>query len=64
MVREEIYLLTKHANFSAEYVEKIPVHDRRHFLHLLREEMETMKEQHEKQMSKTKVNTVKGIRRR
>ena len=64
MVREEVYLLTKHANFDSLYVENIPVHDRRHYLHMLKEEMENMKEAQEKQMSKTKINTVKGIRRR
>lgn len=64
MVREEIYLLTKHANFDANYVENIAVHDRRHYLHLLKEEMDTIKEAQEKELSKTKINTVKGIRRR
>ena len=40
MVNEEIYILTKHAKFQADYVEKLPVYRRRHFLHLLQEENE------------------------
>lgn len=38
MVNEEIYILTKHAKFQAEYIENLPVYRRRHFLHLLQEE--------------------------
>jgi len=40
MVNEEIYILTKHAKFQADYVENLPVYRRRHFLHLLQEENE------------------------
>jgi len=40
MVNEEIYILTKHAKFQAEYVENLPIYRRRHFLHLLQEENE------------------------
>jgi len=40
MVNEEIYILTKHAKFQAEYVEKLPIYRRRHFLHLLEKENE------------------------
>jgi hypothetical protein len=40
MVNEEIYILTKHARFQAEYVENLPIYRRRHFLHLLQRENE------------------------
>ena len=40
MVNEEIYILTKHAKFQADYIEKLPIYRRRHFLHLLQEENE------------------------
>ena len=40
MVNEEIYILTKHARFQAEYIENLPIYRRRHFLHLLQEENE------------------------
>jgi phage terminase Nu1 subunit (DNA packaging protein) len=62
MVLEEIYLLTKHGRFSAEYVEKIPVFKRRYFLNLMKEEADQIRKEQEK--STTTVNTVKGIRRR
>ena len=54
MVMEEIYLLTKHANFSSEYIEKIPVFKRRFYLNLLKEELEQNKAAHEKAESKAK----------
>jgi len=40
MVNEEIYILTKHARFQADYVENLPIYRRRHFLHLLQRENE------------------------
>jgi len=40
MVNEEIYVLTKHAKFQADYVENLPIYRRRHFLHLLQKEHE------------------------
>lgn len=40
MVNEEIFVLTKHAKFQADYVENIPIYRRRHFLHLLHKENE------------------------
>ena len=52
MVNEEIYILTKHAKFEAEYVENIPVYKRRYFLHLLEkenDEIEKMQEQADSQ---------------
>jgi len=48
MVNEEIYILTKHAKFQAEYVENLPIYRRRHFLFLLQrenEEVERLQEQ-------------------
>ena len=51
MVNEEIYVLTKHAKFQADYVEKLPIYKRRYFLHLLEkenEEIERMQEQAER----------------
>ena len=38
MVDEEIYILTKHAKFQADYIENIPIYRRRHFLYLLQKE--------------------------
>jgi len=38
MVDEEIYILTKHAKFQADYIENLPIYRRRHFLHLLQRE--------------------------
>jgi len=40
MVNEEIFILTKHAKFQADYIENIPIYRRRHFLHLLQKENE------------------------
>ena len=61
MVLEEIYLLTKHGRFSAEYVEKTPVYKRRFYLNLMSEEANEIRKEQEK--STTTVNRVKGIRR-
>ena len=47
MVNEEIYVLTKHARFQADYVEKLPIYRRRHFLHLLQRENEEIEKQQE-----------------
>jgi hypothetical protein len=52
MVMEEIYLLTKHANFSSEYIEEIPVYKRRFYLNLLKEELEETKKSNEKAQAK------------
>ena len=43
MVNEEIYILTKHARFQADYIEKLPIYRRRYFLHLLEKENEEIK---------------------
>lgn len=40
MVNEEIFILTKHAKFQADYIEKLPIYKRRHFLYLLQRENE------------------------
>ena len=48
MVDEEIFVLTHHADFQADYIEKLPIYRRRHFLYLLQkenEEIEKMQEQ-------------------
>lgn len=48
MVDEEIYVLTKHAKFQAEYVERLPIYRRRHFLFLLQKENEEIEKIQEK----------------
>ena len=48
MLDEEIYLLTKHGNFEADYIENIPIYKRRHFLYLLNQEFEAIEEQNKK----------------
>jgi hypothetical protein len=48
MIDEEIYVLTKHARFQAEYIENIPIYRRRHYLHLLERENEEIEKQREK----------------
>lgn len=40
MVNEEIYILTKHAKFQAEYIENLPIYRRRYYLHLLDKEID------------------------
>ncbi len=40
MVDEEIFILTKHAKFQADYIENLPIYRRRHFLFLLQKENE------------------------
>lgn len=64
MVMEEIYILTKHANFSARYVENIAVYKRRYYLELLKTEMEETKRQHEKAARKAKTTSSSGRKRR
>jgi hypothetical protein len=55
MVDEEIYILTKHAKFQADYVENLPIYRRRHFLFLLQKENEEIKRIQERE--KNKYNT-------
>ena len=56
MVDEEIYFLTKHGKFQAEWLENIPVYRRRHFLFLLQREIEETQEQIDKQQKKNSHN--------
>jgi hypothetical protein len=48
MVDEEIYVLTKHARFQADYIENIPIYRRRHYLYLLERENEEIEKQRDK----------------
>ncbi|MFW6272372.1 MAG: hypothetical protein ACOC2U_01165 [bacterium] len=48
MVNEEIYILTKHGGFQADYIENLPIYRRRHFLHLLDVENEETRKNQEK----------------
>jgi hypothetical protein len=52
MVDEEIFVLTKHAKFQADYIENLPIYRRRHFLFLLQKENEEIEKQQEKARSK------------
>jgi len=52
MVNEEIYILTKHANFQADYVENLPIYRRRHFLFLLQKENEEIQKAQEREKIK------------
>jgi phage terminase Nu1 subunit (DNA packaging protein) len=61
MVMEEIYILTKHGRFSAEYIERIPVFKRRYFLDLMKQEADEIKKEQEK--STTHINRVPARRR-
>ena len=54
MVNEEIYILTKHAKFQADYIENIPIYRRRHFLHLLETENDEIEKQQEAARKKTR----------
>lgn len=54
MVMQEIYILQKHAGFSADYVEKLPTWKRRYYIHLLEQEVEQIKAQQEAQTNKMK----------
>jgi hypothetical protein len=52
MVDEEIYILTKHANFDADYIENIPIYRRRHYLFLLQKENEEIEKMQDKAKNK------------
>lgn len=52
MVDEEIFILTKHANFQADYVERLPIYRRRHFLFLLEKEFEEVEKIQEREKNK------------
>jgi len=53
MVDEEIYILTKHAKFQADYVENLPIYRRRHFLFLLQRENEEIERLQEQEKNKS-----------
>jgi len=53
MVDEEIYILTKHAKFQADYIESLPIYRRRHFLFLLQKENEEIEKLQEKEKNKS-----------
>lgn len=55
MVDEEIYILTKHGRFQSDYIERLPIYRRRHFLHLLEKEFERTENEIEKARNKNKV---------
>ena len=63
MVMEEIYILTKHGRFSAEYIESAPVYKRRFYLNLLKEEFLRQKEEQEKAESRSKSASFKRSRK-
>jgi len=52
MVDEEIYILTKHAKFQADFVERIPIYRRRHFLFLLEKEHEEIEKLRDREQNK------------
>ena len=55
MVLEEIYVLTKHGKFTAEYIESIPIYKRRYYLHLMEQEADAIKKEQERIERKSKV---------
>jgi hypothetical protein len=52
MVNEEIFILTKHAKFQADYIENLPIYRRRHFLFLLQKENEEIEKLQEQEKNK------------
>lgn len=52
MVDEEIFILTKHAKFQAEYIERLPIYRRRHFLFLLQKENEEIEKIRDREKNK------------
>ena len=59
---QEIYILTKHANFSAEYIETLPTYKRRYYIDLLEKEVDEIKKQQDNQNRKTRMQS--SMRRR
>ncbi|MFW6242846.1 MAG: hypothetical protein ACOC2W_01680 [bacterium] len=45
MILDEIYLLTKHSNFSYKDLENLPTYKRRYFLHKLKNDIDQINEQ-------------------
>lgn len=54
MVLDEIYTLTKHSNFTPEYLELIPVYKRRYFINRLKEDIDAIEKEHEKISRRTR----------
>jgi hypothetical protein len=54
MIDEEIYILTKHAKFQADYVTKLPIYRRRHFLRLLEKENEEIQKIRDREINKSR----------
>jgi len=52
MVDEEIYILTKHAKFQADYIENLPIYRRRHFLFLLNKENDEIEKMQDRERNK------------
>ena len=48
MINQEIYVLTKHGRFQAEYVENLPIYRRRYFLELFEKEREEIEKEYKK----------------
>jgi hypothetical protein len=57
MVNEEIYILTKHAKFQADYIENLPIYRRRHFLHLLERENEEVEKIQDQARNKSNIRS-------
>ena len=54
MVSKEIFYLTKHGRFQADYIENLPVYKRRYYIYLLNEEIEKQNEEIEKASRRAK----------
>jgi hypothetical protein len=48
MINQEIYILTKHGRFQAEYVENLPIYRRRFFLELFQKENDEVQKEYDK----------------
>jgi len=53
MINQEIYILTKHGRFQADYIEKLPVYRRRFFLELFEKEKRELDEEYKKLNNKS-----------
>jgi len=53
MINQEIYILTKHGRFQADYIEKLPVYRRRFFLELFEREKRELDEEYKKLNNKS-----------
>lgn len=62
MIMQEIYILVKHAGYSAEYIENLSTYKRRYLLDLLEKEVDEVKKQQENQNRKAKMQS--SMRRR